>query len=141
MSESFQNVNRAIRRPNSNHYINPDHSHNQNNFENHTCMTSRCLDHNNLELITAVADSTFLKTMELVFFCFLSVAWSWSLQLVKTATQLSSDRIFDWSMGTSMQYRSNHKSHCSQDDCLGFVSVGEGLITLLRVSLGSLILG
>ena len=28
MTESFQNVNRAVRRPNSNHYINPGHSQN-----------------------------------------------------------------------------------------------------------------
>jgi hypothetical protein len=43
------------------------------------------MDHNNLELITAVADSTFLKMMELVVFCFLSAAWSWSLWLVNAA--------------------------------------------------------
>jgi hypothetical protein len=79
MTEPFRNINRAIRRPNSNHYINND-------IKIHTCMASRWLGHNNLELITAVADSTFLKTMEPVLFCFLSVAWSWSLWLVNTAT-------------------------------------------------------
>jgi hypothetical protein len=46
---------------------------------------SRWLGHDNLELITAVADSTFLKRMEPVVFFFLSVAWSWSLWLVNTA--------------------------------------------------------
>jgi hypothetical protein len=28
MTEPFRNINRAIRRPNSNHYINPGHSQN-----------------------------------------------------------------------------------------------------------------
>jgi hypothetical protein len=75
MTEPFRNINRAIREPNLTHYINPVHSQNQ----NHTCMATRWLDHANLELITVVADSTFLKRMEPVVFCFLSVAWSWSL--------------------------------------------------------------
>ena len=40
---------------------------------------SRWLGHDNLELITAVANSTFLKRMEPVVFCFLSTARSLSL--------------------------------------------------------------
>jgi hypothetical protein len=91
MTEPFRNINRAIRRPKSNHYINPGHSQNLNRYQNHTCMASNQLDHDNLELITAVADSTFLKTIEPVVFCLLSVAWSLSLWLVNTTTWLSSD--------------------------------------------------
>jgi hypothetical protein len=74
MTEPFQRIDRAIRKPNSHHYINPGHSQNQNDIKIHTCMASRQLDHDNLELTTAVADSTFLKMMEPVVLCFLSVA-------------------------------------------------------------------
>ena len=40
---------------------------------------SRWLGHDNLELITTVADSTILKRMEPIVFFFLSAAWSLSL--------------------------------------------------------------
>jgi hypothetical protein len=74
MTEPFQRINRAIRKPNSHHFINPRNSQNENDIKIHTCMMSRQLDHDNLELTTAMADSTFLKTMEPVVLCFLSVA-------------------------------------------------------------------
>jgi hypothetical protein len=74
MTEPFQSIDRAIRKPNSHHYINPRNSQNENDIKIHTCMTSRQLNHDNLELTTAVADSTFRKTMEPVALCFLSVA-------------------------------------------------------------------
>jgi hypothetical protein len=67
-------MDRAIWKPNSNHYINPSNSQNEIYIEIHTWMMSRQLGHNSLELTKAVADSTFLNTMEPVVFCFLSVA-------------------------------------------------------------------
>ena len=102
ITESFQTIDRAIWKPNSNHYINPSNSQNENDIEIHTWMTSRQLDHDILELTTAVADSTFLKTMEPVVLCFLSFAWSLSLWLVNTATWFSNDWIFDYNKGTSI---------------------------------------
>jgi hypothetical protein len=74
MTEPFRNINRAIRKPKSNHYINPRKSQNENDIQIHTWAMSRWLGHDILELTTAVADSTFLKTMEPVVLCFLSVA-------------------------------------------------------------------
>jgi hypothetical protein len=86
MIDPFQKINRAIRKPNSNHYINPRKSQNENDIQIHTWAMSRRLGHDILELKMAVADSTFLKTMEPVVLFFLSVACSLSLWLVNTAT-------------------------------------------------------
>ena len=102
MTESFQTMVRAIWKPNSIHYINISNSQNGIDIEIHTWMTSRQLGYDILELMTAVTDSTFLKMMEPVVFCFLSFAWSLSLWLVNTATWFSNALTFDWSKGTSI---------------------------------------
>jgi len=70
MTESIRTMDRANWKPNSIHYINPSNSKNEIDIEIHTWIINRQLGYDILELTKAVANSTFLNTIEPVVFIF-----------------------------------------------------------------------
>ena len=69
-------------------------------MEIHTLAIRKQLGHDNFELTKVVSTSTFLKTIELVVFCFFSLACSLSFSFDRTLTRSSNDLIFDCNRGT-----------------------------------------